>query len=314
MQRERDIGDERRDFLGMRQLLIESLLKIHRRQAEIVLQDEVVKIEHLTELGGEAVTLEQIRHTHRSTGHLVLVRRTDAAPGGADGVRSARSLACAIQLHMRGQNQRTVGRDPQPLEHRDALADQRRALDEQCIERQHDAVADETAHLLAQDARGNQGKYGLAAADDESVAGVVSALKARDGGDALGQQIDDLALALIAPLRADDDDELAHRRPLADQKENHHSDQHAAESGDAQLTISGIEQPGERALHTARVQEWSDALEDEEQRQRRQQIGEIQRHAMLPGARSALAGCGILQVLEEFTIGSDDQQVPVLAE
>ena len=72
------------------------------------------------------------------------------------------------------------------------------------------AVADEAAHVLVQDAGGNQREDGLAPVDDERVARVVAALEASDGGGALGQQIDDLALALIAPLRADDDDELAH--------------------------------------------------------------------------------------------------------
>ena len=43
---------------------------------------------------------------------------------------------------------------------------------------------------------------GLLAIDDQRVAGVVAALEAHDGADFLGQQVDDLALALVAPLRA----------------------------------------------------------------------------------------------------------------
>jgi len=42
------------------------------------------------------------------------------------------------------------------------------------------------------------------------VAGVVTALETHHGGGALGQQIDNLALALIAPLGADDYDILSH--------------------------------------------------------------------------------------------------------
>jgi hypothetical protein len=38
------------------------------------------------------------------------------------------------------------------------------------------------------------------------VAGIVAALEARDGADLLGQQIDDLALAFIAPLGPENDD------------------------------------------------------------------------------------------------------------
>jgi hypothetical protein len=39
------------------------------------------------------------------------------------------------------------------------------------------------------------------------VPGIVAALKAHDRRRLLGQQIDDLALALVTPLGADDDDE-----------------------------------------------------------------------------------------------------------
>ena len=50
----------------------------------------------------------------------------------------------------------------------------------------------------------------LCAVDDERVAGVVPALEARDRRGALGQQVDDLALALVAPLGADDDEVPGH--------------------------------------------------------------------------------------------------------
>ena len=51
------------------------------------------------------------------------------------------------------------------------------------------------------------------AADDERVPGIVTALEARHGRSALGEQIHNLALALIAPLGADDDHELSHAQP-----------------------------------------------------------------------------------------------------
>ena len=51
----------------------------------------------------------------------------------------------------------------------------------------------------------------FAAADDQRMAGVVAALEAHDALRALGQPVDDLAFAFIAPLGADDDDVLAHR-------------------------------------------------------------------------------------------------------
>ena len=190
--------------------LIERLLEVDRRLTEIVLQHEIVEIQHLAQLRREAVALEEIGHAHGTPRHLVLVGRPDAAARGADGVGSARLLARFVQQDVRGQDERAVRRDAQPVEHGHALLHQHAALREQRLQRQHHAVADEAADVLAEDAGGNQGQDGLAAADDQRVPGVVSALEARDRGGALRQQIDDLALALIAPLGADDDDEFTH--------------------------------------------------------------------------------------------------------
>jgi hypothetical protein len=47
---------------------------------------------------------------------------------------------------------------------------------------------------------------GLDAIDDQGVTGVVSPLKAHHALGTLGQPVDQLALAFIAPLGADDDD------------------------------------------------------------------------------------------------------------
>ena len=175
-----------------------------------MLQHEVVEVEHLAELGGEFLALEQVLHAHRAPRHLVLVRRPDAAAGGADRVGAARRLARLVERHVRRKDQRAVRRDAQALEHVDAGVDERLRFAEQRFERQHHAVADEALHVLVQDSRRDQRQDGLLAADDQRVAGVVAALETRHRGRALGQQVDDLALALVAPLGADDDDEFAH--------------------------------------------------------------------------------------------------------
>ncbi|MNC87362.1 hypothetical protein D3C83_30830 [compost metagenome] len=49
-------------------------------------------------------------------------------------------------------------------------------------------------------------QHGLSRADHQRVAGVVPALEAHHALRAVGEPVDDLALALVAPLRADDDD------------------------------------------------------------------------------------------------------------
>src|SRR5262245_39400479 len=52
--------------------------------------------------------------------------------------------------------------------------------------------------------------------DDQRVSGVVPALKACHCRSAFGEQVDDLALALIAPLRTNDYDETTHVSTLYD--------------------------------------------------------------------------------------------------
>jgi hypothetical protein len=53
-------------------------------------------------------------------------------------------------------------------------------------------------------------QHGLLAADDQRVAGIVAALEAHHALGMIGQPVDDLAFALVAPLGADDDDVLCH--------------------------------------------------------------------------------------------------------
>ena len=63
-----------------------------------------------------------------------------------------------------------------------------------------------TDKRAADDARGQQRQLVGLVADDERVAGIVAALEAHDDVGAAGQPVDDLALALVAPLAADHGD------------------------------------------------------------------------------------------------------------
>ena len=78
------------------------------------------------------------------------------------------------------------------------LAQQRRRID-------HQAVADHGLLARAQNAARNQLQNELLLADEDRVAGVVAALIARHDVESLGEEIDDLAFALVAPLGAEDD-------------------------------------------------------------------------------------------------------------
>ena len=170
-------------------------------------------VEDLAELGGEALAMEQVGDPQRAPRHFVLVGGADAAPGRADGIRALGFLARPVERHVRGENEGTGRAHAQPLEHRHALVDQHLRLFEKRLEREHDAVADQALHVRVQDAGRDEREDGFLAADDQRMPGVVAALKARDRMRPVGEQIDDLALALIAPLQADHDEILTHCGP-----------------------------------------------------------------------------------------------------
>jgi hypothetical protein len=78
-------------------------------------------------------------------------------------------------------------------------------LDQQVLRVDDHAVADVAGHALAHHARWNQLQRRLAAVDHQRVAGVVPALEAHHALRVVGHPVDNLALALVAPLGADDD-------------------------------------------------------------------------------------------------------------
>ena len=169
-----------------------------------------MELEQRRELRREAIGIEEILHPDRAAGDLVFVRRADAAARGADLGVAHRAFARLVECHVIGEHERAGRRDLEPRPHRHACAFELADLLQQRRRRHHDAVADVDRDARAQDARRNQPQHGLLAVDDERVSGVVSALEPHDALRVLGQPVDDLALAFIAPLGADDDDVLAH--------------------------------------------------------------------------------------------------------
>ena len=68
-----------------------------------------------------------------------------------------------------------------------------------------DAAGTDDARLAAEDAARNLAELVRLAVDDDRMPGVRTALVAADEVAVLSQQVDDLALALVSPLCADDD-------------------------------------------------------------------------------------------------------------
>ena len=95
--------------------------------------------------------------------------------------------------------------DEEIARHRDAGGFQRIDLGEQRGRIDDQAVADDGLLAGPQDAARDQLEDELLFADEDGVAGIVAALIARDDVEPFGEEIDDLPLALVSPLGAQDD-------------------------------------------------------------------------------------------------------------
>ena len=188
---------------------LERIAKVKAGRAQEGGQHMVVQVQQLAQLGGKALGVLQVLHAQRAAGNLVFVGRADATAGGADLLGAAllaRGFARHVQRRMERQDQRTGFADAQARTHLDTGLLQPFDFFEQLGRRQHHAVADVALDARAHDAAGDQVQRGLDAIDDQRVAGVVAALEAHHALRAFGQPVDQLALALVAPLGADDHD------------------------------------------------------------------------------------------------------------
>ncbi len=147
--------------------------------------------------------VEQILDANPQPGRLVRIAGSDPASGRADLKAPELHLTGVVQQHVVGHDQVRVGRDPDRADV-DAAAAKLLKLVGQHPGVDHDAVADHAQLARVQDPRWHQVQLPGLAVPDDRVAGVVAALEADDRVGLLGEQVGDLALALIAPLGADD--------------------------------------------------------------------------------------------------------------
>ena len=149
--------------------------------------------------------IAEIADAHPAAPVLVFVGGTNAAAGRADVVFL---FPGAIeQLVIRQREVRAVG-NVQLVLGADAPRRQRIELGEQLLGIEHHAVADDADRAL-EDPRGNLMQHeGLALARVHRMPRVRAPLVAHHQISALGQDVDDLAFAFIAPLSANHDDAL----------------------------------------------------------------------------------------------------------
>ena len=204
------VGHHRLEQLGVFHALVERLLEVDGRLFIVIDQHEVVVIQQLTELGGETLTVEQITNAQTTTRYLVFISRANATASGADLRIATGFLTGLIEGHVVRQDQRAGWADTQTLAHRHTLLFQFDDFTHQRIRRNYHAVADQALHVFAQDAGGDQVQNGFFAVDYQGVASIVTTLITHNSCSLFGQQVDDLALAFIAPLGAQDYDILTH--------------------------------------------------------------------------------------------------------
>jgi hypothetical protein len=154
--------------------------------------------------GIDAVAREHITDPHAAACRLVFVTGTNDAPGGSKPGAALAFLAHQIQRAMvREQDVGAIGHhqvrpdiDPERL-HLSHFRLERHGVD-------HEAGSENAQHSFVQDPGWNQVQDQLPLIANDGVAGVVAAVEASHDLEGRGDQVDDLPLAFVTPLAAND--------------------------------------------------------------------------------------------------------------
>ena len=179
------------------------LLELDRRLAVHALEPKVLLGERDLDLLAKDLRLEEILKADPEPVRLVRICRPDAAAGGADLELAEATLARAVDRQMPRHDHVRVPGEPDELGRDPARLELLELLDEDAGV--DDAARADHALLAPQDPRGHVARLVRLAVDDDRVPGVRPAVVAANQIRVAGKQIDDLALALVAPLGADDD-------------------------------------------------------------------------------------------------------------
>src|SRR5207248_341023 len=166
-------------------------------------EPEVLLGERDLDLLAQDLRVEDVLHADPEPHRLVGVAWADAAPGRPDRELAEAALARLVDRQVPRHDQMRVagdvdlrGRVPAALEVVE-LRDQDLGVD--------DAAVADHARLAPDDAARERADLVGLVADDDRMPGVRPALIAADHVRVLREQVDDLALPLVAPLRPDDD-------------------------------------------------------------------------------------------------------------
>ena len=176
-----------------------------RREREPVIdlgQDRVLLLQGDVELLAEDLLVQEVLDAQAHAGRLVGVGGADAALSGAERVLAEVALRHPVELLVVRHDQVRVAAHHQ-ARRVDALVGEHVDLREEHLGVDHHAVPDDRGDVVVEHARGHQLECERLAADDDPVPGVVAALVAHDQVHLAGEEVGELALALIAPLGPD---------------------------------------------------------------------------------------------------------------
>ena len=156
--------------------------------------------------------VEDVLHADAEPHRLVGVAGADAPLRRADCELAETPLARLVDREVPRHDQVGVARDADLVGRATALREIVELGDQHL--RVDDAAVADHARLAADDPARECADLVRLVADDDRVAGVRAALVAADDVGVLGEQVDDLALPLVTPLRADDDGRRHGRRSM----------------------------------------------------------------------------------------------------
>ena len=203
VQEHRRVRDERFQLFPCGECRVVDFLERNRLPAQ-QLQQRVVFLHARCEFFRENIGLHQIHHAQPGAIRLVGVSRPDAAFCRSDFRFALRRLARAVEGAVVAEDEMCRVADEQIFSDLDFLRAQSLDLLDERDRINDDTVADDALFLRAQNARRDQVQHIFFAAGDDCVARVVATLRADDDVRFFGEEVDDLALAFVAPLGTDE--------------------------------------------------------------------------------------------------------------
>ena len=199
---QRRVGQVRPQPLRVALVAGRQLLELDRLDAVHAIQPDVLLGQRHLDLLAEDLRVEQVLQPDPEPVGLVGVGGADAAAGRADLELPEPPLTRLVERQVPGHDHVGVAGQPDEVGGDPARLEALELLDEHA--RVDHAAGADHAFLAPEDPRGHVAELEGLAAGDDRVPGVRAAVVAADEIRVAGEQVDDLPLALVAPLRPDD--------------------------------------------------------------------------------------------------------------